>query len=231
MNTQGFVAGPLSVLCIVALVMGTASAAVITATGSTSDKGAIPAHLHPSPGSIISHLQQQGVDVTEVKTALQNGDTEAVNAWLEAYFQAHRPERPEGSGRSPPDLTSSTRQQDIITRLEAEGVDVTEAKTALQNGDSDAVQAWLEAYFQAHRPERPGGAGRSPPDLSDPVQEQKIIDRLEERGVDVTEVEADLQSGDTTAVQTWLETYLPSHEGEMGFHHPPEPVNQAGTGE
>jgi DNA-binding transcriptional MerR regulator len=211
MNTQGFVAGPLSVLCIVALVMGTASAAVITATGSTSDKGAIPAHLHPSPGSIISHLQQQGVDVTEVKTALQNGDTEAVNAWLEA----HRPERPDGTGRSSPDLTDPTKQQEIITRLEEEGVDVTELKTALQNGDSAAVQAWLRTHFHDHRP------AHKAPGLGDPTREQKIIDRLEKQGVDVTEVKADLQSGDTTAVQTWLETYLHSHEGEMGCRHLP----------
>jgi DNA-binding transcriptional MerR regulator len=270
MDTQGLIAGPLSVLCIIALVMGTASAAVITATASTSSTSTGPFHKHPSPESLISFLEQQGVDVSEVKAALQDGDTEAVHAWLEA----HRPTRPEGAGRSPPDLADPARQQEIITRLEEKGVDVTEAKTALQNGDTDAVKAWLEAHrpekpdgtgrappdlsdpvklqeiitrleekgvdvtglktafqdgdteavkawLEAHRPAKPEGAGRSPPDLSDPVQEQKIIDRLEERGVDITEVEADLQAGDTTAVQTWLETYLHSHEGEMGFHHPP----------
>jgi DNA-binding transcriptional MerR regulator len=208
MNTQGFVAGPLSVLCIIALVMGTASAAVITAADSTAS----PVHKHPSPESIINTLEQQGVDVTGVRTALQNGDTDAVKAWLEA----HRTAKPEGAGRSPPDMTDPARQQEILTRLEERGVDVTGLKTAFQNGDTDAVKAWLEA----HRPASPEGAGRSPPDLSDPVQEQKIIDRLEERGVDITEVEAELQSGDTTAVRTWLETYLHSHEGELGFHHP-----------
>jgi DNA-binding transcriptional MerR regulator len=287
MDTQGFIAGPLSVLCIIALVMGTASAAVITGAGSTSGTDAGTVHQHPSPEFIIHSLEQQGVDVTEVKIALQNGDTDTVRAWLEA----HRPARPEGAGRSPPDLTDPTQQEKMIARLEEKGVDVTEPKTALQNGDSAAVQAWLEASFQANRPEKPEvagrsppdltdptqqekmiarleekgvdvteartalqngdteavktwleanrpakpeGAGRSPPDLTDPVQEQRIIDRLDEQGVDVTEVEADLQNGDTTAVQAWLETYMHSHEGEMGFHHPPaEPpaVSEAGTGE
>ena len=170
MDTQGFVAGPLSALCIVVLVMGTASAAVITAAGGTSGSGTGPVHQHQSPESIIATLDQRGVDVTDVKTSLRNGD-------------------------------------------------------------SDAMQAWLEAYFQAHRPEIPKGSGHSPPDLSDPTREQQMIDRLEKEGVDVTGVEADLLNGNTTAVQAWLETYLPSHEGEMGFHHPPEPVNQAGTGE
>ena len=211
MNTQGFVAGPLSVLCIIALVVGTASAAVIARADSISGTDATPAHQHPSPESIIDGLEQQGVDVTEAKTALQNGDTEAVQAWLEA----HRPARPEGPGRSPPDLTDPTRQQEIVTRLEERGVDVTEVKTALQNGDTEAVKTWLENHMPARRP------ARTPQDLGDPVQEQEIIDRLEEKGVDVSEVETSLQNGDTTAVQTWLETYLHSHEGEMGFHHHP----------
>jgi DNA-binding transcriptional MerR regulator len=215
MDTQGFVAGPLSVLCIVALVMGTASAAVMSATDSTANTDAARVHQHPSPESIIEFLEQQGVDVTEVKTSLQNGDTGAVQSWLET----HRPARPDGSGHAPFDLSDATRQEKIIDRLEEKGVDVTDVKTLLQNGDSAAVQAWLEAYFQAHKPEKPARAVRSPPDLSDPVQEQKIIDRLEEQGVDVSEVEGDLQSGDTTAVQAWLETYLHAHEGEMGFHH------------
>jgi hypothetical protein len=169
MDTQGFVAGPLSALCIVALVMGTASAAVITVADGVSGSGTGPVHQHPSPESIITTLEQRGVDVTE-------------------------------------------------------------AKTALQNGDPDAVRAWLEAYFQAHRPGRPEGTGRSHPDLSDPTREQQMVDRLEKEGVDVTGVEADLLNRNTTAVQVWLETYLPSHEGEMGFHHP-EPVSRAGTGE
>jgi hypothetical protein len=170
MDTQGFVAGSLSALCIVALVMGTASAAVITAADGTSGSDTGPVHQHPSPDSIITSLEQRRVDVTEAKTAIQNGDPEAVRAWPEASIQAHRPERPER-------------------------------------------------------------AGRSPPDLSDPIREQQMIDRLEKEGVDVTGVEADLLNGDTTAVQAWLETYLPSHEGETGFHHPHEHVNQAGTGE
>ena len=270
MDTQGFVAGPLSVLCIIALVVGTASAAVITASDGTTGCNTGSVHQHQSPESIINSLAEKGVDVTEVKTALQNGDTETVKAWLEA----HRPARPEGSGHAPrdlsnatcqqeiitrlegegvdvssvetslsngdsaavqtwletyskehrparsvPDLTNSTQQQRILTKLEAEGVDVTEAKTALQNGDTSAVQTWLEAYFQAHRQERPDGSGRSPPDLTNSTRQQQIVTRLEEQGVDVTEVEADLQNGDTTAVQTWLETYLHSHEGEMSFHH------------
>jgi hypothetical protein len=149
MDTQRFIAGPLSVLCILALVMGTASAAVITATGRTSNPDAGHDHHHLSPEAIINTLEQEGVDVTEVRTFLQNGDTDAVRAWLEA----HRPTMPDGSPRSPPDLTDSTRQQEIITRLEEEGVDVSDVKASLQTGDITAVQAWLETYLHSHEGE------------------------------------------------------------------------------
>ena len=273
MDTQGFIAGPLSALCIIGLVMGTASAAVITASDST----ATHVHSHPSPESIIDSLAQHGVNVTEVRTALQNGDTDAVKAWLgahrpagsgdagrsppelanatrqqeiitrlgeqgvdvsgvrtslqdgdsaavqswlKAYFQAHHPEKPGGSGRSTPDLTNTTLQQEIITRLGEKGVDVTDVQADLEKGDTAAVRAWLESHFQAGRPTRAEGSARSSPDLSDPVREQKILDRLSERGVNVTAAEADLQAGNTTAVQTWIETYQHSHEAGMGFHHP-----------
>jgi DNA-binding transcriptional MerR regulator len=218
MDIQRFVAGPLSVLCILALVMGTASAA----TGSTSNPDTRPVRHHLSPEIIISQLEQQGVDVTEVRTLLGSGNTEAVKEWLEA----HRPAMPEGAPRSPPDLTDPPQQEKIIARLEEQGVDVTEVRNLLGSGNTEAVKEWLEAYLRAHRP------ARTPlPDLSDPVQEQRIIDRLEEHGVDVTEVETELQGGDTEAVKTWLENYFHTHEGEMPCHHPGgyQPPGQTGT--
>ena len=154
MDTQRFVVGPLSALCIVALVMGTASAAIMTA-GGTSDTDTGPVHHHLTPESIISELEQQGVDVTEVKTLLQNGDTDAVKAWLDNYFQSNKPAMPDGSGHSPPDLTNATQQQEIITRLEEKGVDVTEAEAELESGDTSAVRTWLDNYFHAHEGEMP----------------------------------------------------------------------------
>ncbi|MDD1669690.1 MAG: hypothetical protein LUO97_07815 [Methanomicrobiales archaeon] len=92
----------------------------------------------------------------------------------------------------------------------------------------------MKAWLEAHKPARPDRSARSPPDLSDPPQQQKIITRLEEQGVVVNEVEAEIQSGDSTAVKTWLETYLQAHEGEMPFHHhsgEAPPVGSADTGQ
>lgn len=61
--------------------------------------------------------------------------------------------------------------QKIIDRLEQQGVDVTEALTALQKGDTTAVRAWLEAYRQTQKNTMAQGNGQFGP--------EKIIGRLE----------------------------------------------------
>jgi hypothetical protein len=39
--------------------------------------------------AIISGLEQKGVDISAIKTALQNGDITTVTTWLKSYFQTH----------------------------------------------------------------------------------------------------------------------------------------------
>jgi len=102
--------------------------------------------------------------------------------------------------------------QKIIGRLEQQGVDVTEALTALQKGDTAAVKAWLTSFFEAHkckmahaRPIRDPGA---------------VISRLEQQGVDVTEVKAALQNHDMASVKAWLDPYLRAHKDAKVACHP-----------
>ncbi len=95
----------------------------------------------PGPEKFIERLEQQGVDVTEVITALRNGDDEAVKTWLEAYREEHKGDMKD----------QQPGPEKFIERLEQQGVDVTEVKTALQNGDNEAVKTWLEAYREENR--------------------------------------------------------------------------------
>jgi hypothetical protein len=67
------------------------------------------------------------------------------------YFAFTRPQKPEGAAHASPDLTNATQQQEIITRLANRGVNVTEPRADLQNGDTTAVKAWLENYLHAMR--------------------------------------------------------------------------------
>jgi len=170
---------------------------------------------------LVTRLEQEGVDVTELKTALQNGNTDAAQTWLDSYMQAHKPARgmEMGNDRHGMDLSNSTQQQQFITRLEQEGVDVTELKTALQNGNTDAAQTWLDSYMQAHKPARgmERGNGRHGMDLSNSTQQQQLVTRLEQEGVDVTELKTALQNGNTDAAQTWLDSYMQAHKPAMGM--------------
>ena len=80
-----------------------------------------------------------------------NGKTDAAKSWLENYFQTYKPTTGAGAGRPGFDLTNATQQQQIINRLEKDGVDVTEFKTNLLNGNIDAAKALLDAFMQVHR--------------------------------------------------------------------------------
>jgi len=48
---------------------------------------------------------------------------------------------------------------------------------------------------------------------------QAMIDRLEHQGVDVTEVKAASQKGDTGAVNAWLQSYFKTHRNEVPERH------------
>ena len=208
MKTPGIYYGVIAAFCVLTLCIGMVNAMDLTqsATNCTGRPGF--GHGHPpSPNEMITHLEQQGVDVTQVRTALQNGDTATVKTWFENYFQAHKPQMMNRPEYPRFDLTNVTRQQQVITKLEQQGVDVTEAKTALQNGDTAAVKAWLDTYRETHKDQMPNSTSRPGP--------EKIIERLEQQGVDVTQVKTALQNGDTATVKTWFEAYREAHKGQM----------------
>ncbi len=220
MKTPGYIYGAFAAFCVLTFVVGIVSAVDATPYVSNSTGGNAFGHGNPpSPEMLISHLEQEGVDVTEVKTALANGNTDAVTTWLENYRTSHPMERGNGTMRCQQDLSTATQQQQLITRLEQEGVDVTELKTLLQSGNTDAAQTWLDTYMQAHRPAMgmEMGTGRHGMDLSNSTQQQQLITRLEQEGVDVTELKTLLQSGNTDAAQTWLDTYMQAHRPAMGM--------------
>jgi hypothetical protein len=91
MKTPVIYYGAIAAFCVLTLCIGMVNAAYMTqpVTNWTGMPG--PGHGHlPAPDEMITHLEKQGVDVTEVKTLLQNGDTAAVKAWLDAYRDTHK---------------------------------------------------------------------------------------------------------------------------------------------
>jgi len=117
-----------------------------------------------------------------------------------------------GTGHQAFDLTNATFQQQIVTRYEQQGVDVTALQTAFQNNDTTAAKSWLAA----HRPARPQFASKGPSkrfDVTNTTVQQEIMARFDKQGVDTTALAAAFQSGNTTAVQSWLHENRPAAPG------------------
>ena len=95
MKTPKIYYGALAVFCITALGIGMASAGdgTYTIQGNTGTNG----HGHPVfnltdttvQQHLLTRLEQQGIDVSALKTAFQNGDMVAVKTWFENYHQSH----------------------------------------------------------------------------------------------------------------------------------------------
>jgi len=95
MKTPKMYYGALAVFCIAALGVGMASAG--GGTHAIYGNTGVEAYGHPVPDltnttvqqHLLTHLEQQGVDVRALNTAFQNGDTAAIQTWFENYRQSH----------------------------------------------------------------------------------------------------------------------------------------------
>jgi hypothetical protein len=66
----------------------------------------------------------------------------------------------------------------------------------------------------------PHGKGQAHPgfDLTNTNLQQQMISRFEQQGTDVSGLKAAFESGDMTAVKTWLEANRPTHPGWQHHH-------------
>lgn len=161
MKTPIIYIGAFAVCCIVALVIGTASAAAMMHQGSGNNIRDKAGQFGPE--KMIERLEQQGVDVTGVKTALQQGDANAVKEWLQAYREAHQGEMMKGAGKGPmTGVANGERMPGMPGNLTAKGYDVSAIRSAVTSGDYKTAQTLLQEFRTAHPdvfPARGEGAG------------------------------------------------------------------------
>jgi len=93
--------------------------------------------------TIITKMQENGVDTTELETAIADGNQDAVRAFLQENRPADAPERQQ----------NGERMQQMITKMQENGVDTTELKAAIADGDREAVHAFLQENRPADAPE------------------------------------------------------------------------------
>ena len=108
--------------------------------------------------TIITKMQENGVDTTELETAIADGNQDAVRAFLEANRPADAPERQQN------DEQKGERMQQMITKMQENGVDTTALETAIADGDREAVHAFLQENRPADAPEHPENGERPHPE-------------------------------------------------------------------
>ncbi|MGA2161498.1 MAG: hypothetical protein ABSG28_04765 [Methanoregula sp.] len=242
MKSPQNLAGSIAVLLFALVILGFGISPVSAAAGTWPSGNSTAMHghwggQHFTPNStqryqmtesFITNLQNQGVDVSAVQSALQNNDTATVNSWLKSYFDAHPgtfgniTHMQRGHGFTANATARQTHLQSFITQLQNKGVDISTVQTALANNDTATVKSWLKSYMEAH----PGafgntthmqrGHGFTVNATAQQAHLQSFITQLQNKGVDVSTVQTALQNNDTATVNSWLKSYMEAHPGAFG---------------
>jgi hypothetical protein len=150
MKTPRIYIGAITVYCVIALVIGMASAAGMTQQGTNNSLKNRAGQFGPE--KLINRLEQQGVDVTEVIIALQHGDTHAVKEWLQSFREDHQSERVKGAGKNPMTcVANGERMFQMLDNLTAQGYDVSAIRNAVTSGDYETAHILMQEFRTAHR--------------------------------------------------------------------------------
>ena len=207
----------LCVLVVIGLGIGPASAAQASATGSTSAHNGAGSGHHITPNSSWQH-KTGSANLTQFRKTGGNLTSPQTRAW---------PGKAQGfSGNQTHKMTgfapNATLQQERITAfataLEKQGVDVSALETAIKDNNTAAERAWFTSYMQAHQNQSLSETQKkrtffAPNATVQQEHFQALITGLQQQGVDVSTVQADLKDNDTAAAKTWIAEYLKTHKG------------------
>jgi hypothetical protein len=171
--------------------------------------------------TILTNLGRQGADVSQGRTDLAVGNVNEATQWLVAYHKDHPGLALNGPRALSFNITQEAiaRLQSVFTNLGKQGADVSQGRTDLAAGKvSDATQ-WLMTYHMAN----PGLALDSPREhVFNSTQEaaslQTALAHLGQQGVDISQAQADLASGNITAAMQWMAAYHKAHTVQNGNH-------------
>jgi hypothetical protein len=232
------------VLSVIGLMASPISAA--TATALPGDPSVIPAGIsapHHAFNStqqverlqnVLANLTRQGVDVSQAQADLAAGNVTAASRWLMTYNKDHREPAMNGPRMhtfnitqqhaftgTKPHVVNTTQQterlQTVFTTLGQKGVDVTQALADLATGNLTAAMQDLMAISKAHPGLAPGFTGQHAFNSTQMTARiQTEITKLSGQGVDVSQVQADLASGNMTAAMQWMAAYHKAHPVPAG---------------
>jgi hypothetical protein len=107
---------------------------------------------------------------------------------------------------------ATTLLQAVLANLTAQGVDVSPAQADLSAGNVSAAMQWLSAYHKDNPGTRATGSRQHVFNSTRTTGRiQSFVTKLGQTGVDVSQVQADLASGNTNAALQWMAAYHAAH--------------------
>jgi len=152
------------------------------------------------PAGALDRLEEQGYDMTAVRAAVERGDTDAARTLLEQFMAEHRDEFPPPPGEE-------ARLSARLDALEAEGIDVSAPRAALESGDLNTVLTLLRQLLDKNR--------EILPQIPREARFLAQLDRLEEQGYDMTSIRAAVENGDMDTARTLLQQFIAEHKDEL----------------
>ena len=160
--------------------------------------------------AVVANLSQQGIDVSQAQADLAAGNVTAAMQWLMAYHKDHPDLALNGPRQHVMNATAQADHvQTLITTLGQKGVDVSKALADLAAGNTTGAMKDLMGLHIVH----PGMKGNS---TQEAARLQAGITKLGQQGVDVSEVQADLTSGNVSAAMQWMAAYHKEHPVQTG---------------
>jgi len=136
--------GVVSVLCLLALI-----AMPVSAFGPPGRGDGQGGHRVMDPVNFIDHLEEQGIDISTIRTAIENRDNEAASSLIKQLMGEHR----EKAGRPFPDEETRGISEGHLDRFEMIGIDVSGIRTAIESGDNETASALMKQLMEEHRDE------------------------------------------------------------------------------
>lgn len=160
--------------------------------------------------TVLANLSQQGIDVSQAQSDLTAGNTTAAVQWLMAYHKDHPDLDLNGPRHHVMNATTqAARLQTLITNLSRKGVDVSKALADLALGNTTGAMKDLMAFQK----DPPGMMANS---TQQEARLQTGVTKLAQQGVDVSEIQADIASGNMSAAMQWMAAYHTAHPIQSG---------------
>ncbi|MDD1653068.1 MAG: tetratricopeptide repeat protein [Methanomicrobiales archaeon] len=165
---------------------------------------------------ILERLKEEGLDISEIQSALDNESLDTAMKLLRKFMEEHREELGMPDRVPPGDGDEANHMTLLLEKLEEQGYEVAAIRAAVETGDTDTARTLLGQFREEHPDAFPGTAGRH--GGGGPMNADRItvlLEKLAEKGYDVTAIQAVIDGGDLESARTLLRQFMEEHRDEL----------------